>query len=344
MSRSRSRSPAGWDRDGGNNDNGGAPSMPPPSGDDAGGKSEEESKLYVGNLSYDTNEERLREEFGNFGTVTDVFLPMERGTGRPRGFGFVTMSTLAAAQESISKLDQSQLDGRTIRVNESKPRGEGFGGGRGGGPGGGFNAAGASEVKLYIGNLSYDTQEQSLRELFEQYGTVTDCFLPVDRETQRPRGFAFVTMPADEAEKACNSANGYELDGRPLRVNEAQQKGFQSGGGGGRGGGGYNSGRGGGGGYDGGYGGGGGGGYNGGGGGGGGYNGGGGGGYDRNDDRGGYGGGRSGGGRSERSGGYRGGGYDDSRGGGGGGGGGYSSRSYDDRRGGGGGGYNNNYS
>ena len=72
-----------------------------------------------------TDESRLREVFGAFGSVTDVFLPMERGTSRPRGFGFVTLATRAAAEEAIAKMDQSQLDGRTVRVNESKPRGEG---------------------------------------------------------------------------------------------------------------------------------------------------------------------------------------------------------------------------
>lgn len=111
-----------------------------------------------------TDDSRLREAFGAFGTVTDVFLPMERGTSRPRGFGFVTLATRGAAEDAISKMDQSQLDGRTIRVNESKPRGEGpgeyggrggFGGGGGGGgkgigPGGygNFNPQGRDEVSV----------------------------------------------------------------------------------------------------------------------------------------------------------------------------------------------------
>merc|ERR1719272_59584 len=225
-SRSRSRSPARTEE-----------AAPPPAdvsqavGDDAdvnggGGGGDDEVKLYVGNLSYETDDARLREEFSVFGTVTDVFLPTERHTGRPRGFGFVTMSTRASAEDAIAKMDQSQLEGRTIRVNESKPRGEG--------PAdkfrsSGFNTSGNQDVKLYVGNLSYETQEQGVRELFEQYGAVSDCFLPTDRDTGRPRGFAFVTMVAAEAEKACNATNGYELDGRPLKVNEAQPKGYQSG-------------------------------------------------------------------------------------------------------------------
>jgi len=109
-----------------------------------------------------------------------------------------------------------------------------------------------------VGNLSFDTVEENVRRLFEQYGTVSDCFMPKDRETDRVRGFCFVTMPAREAEEACAKCNGYELDGRALRVNEAQPRG-EGGGGGGGGRGGGGGGRGGYGGGGGGYGGGGGG-------------------------------------------------------------------------------------
>lgn len=278
-----------------------------------------------------TDEPRLREAFGEFGNVTDVFLPMERGTSRPRGFGFVTFADRTAAEAAIAKMDQSQLDGRTIRVNESKPRGEGpadfsRGGGGGGGRGaalgpggvGGFNPQGREEVKLYVGNLSFETTEESVRQMFEKYGQVTDCFLPTERDSGRVRGFAFVTMPAKEAEEACDKVNGMEVDGRTLRVNEAQPKGA---GGGGRGGGGFGGGGGRGGGGYGGRGGGpafddyrGGGGWQGGRGG-------------YNDDRGGYdnyrGGGGGGGGYGDRGGGgYGGGGYGDRGGGYGGGGGG----------------------
>jgi nucleolin len=213
-----------------------------------------------------TDETRLREEFSQFGSVTEVFLPTERGTQRPRGFGFVTLATREAAEKAISKMDQAQLDGRTIRVNESRPKGERRPG-LGPGGNGNFNSAGKEDVKLYVGNLSFDTPESEIRRMFEEQGTVTDCFMPTDRDTGKVRGFCFVTMPSADAEVACEKLNGAELDGRPLRVNEAQPRGGASGGGGGGGGGGPP--RGGGGGYsDGGYAGGGGGGYGGGGGGG----------------------------------------------------------------------------
>ena len=138
---------------------------------------------------------------------------------------------------------------------------------------------------LYVGNLSFSTSADDLRELFAEHGTVASVQVVMDRETGRSRGFAFVEM-ADGAEAAVGSLNGHELQGRTLTVNEArprEERGGGGGGGGGYGGGGGGGGRGGrpGGGGGGGYGGGGGGGGRGkrdGGGGGGGYGGGGGGG------------------------------------------------------------------
>jgi len=110
-------------------------------------------------------------------------------------------------------------------------------------------------TRLYVGNLSFNTNADGVRTAFQQFGTVSDVHLVTDRETGRSRGFAFVTMgTAEEAAKAIEGMDGKTLDGRPLRVNEAEQR--QQRGGGGGGGGGYRGG-GGGGGYRGGGGGGG---------------------------------------------------------------------------------------
>src|SRR4051795_4905230 len=118
---------------------------------------------------------------------------------------------------------------------------------------------------LYVGNMSFSTTEDQLREVFSQYGTVTKVQVIMDRETGRPRGFAFVEM-SDGGDQAIAAMNGAQLDGRTLTVNEAKPREGGGGGGGGRGGyGGGGGGRGyGGGGGGGGYGGGGGGGYGGG--------------------------------------------------------------------------------
>ncbi|MFT7676122.1 MAG: RNA recognition motif-containing protein [Planctomycetota bacterium] len=115
--------------------------------------------------------------------------------------------------------------------------------------------------RIFVGNLSYDTDTDSLRTAFEEGGrTVTDVHIMVDRDTGRPRGFGFVEMSNEsEAQEAIQAMDGQMVDGRPLRVNEAQERRPRPSGGGGGGGGGYGGGDGGGGG-GGGYGGGGGGG------------------------------------------------------------------------------------
>jgi RNA recognition motif-containing protein len=94
-------------------------------------------------------------------------------------------------------------------------------------------------TRLYVGNLSFNTNPDAVRSAFEQFGTVTDVHFVTDRETGRARGFAFVTMGTpDEAAKAIQGMDGKTLDGRPLRVNEAEERQQRGGGGGGRGGGG----------------------------------------------------------------------------------------------------------
>lgn len=90
------------------------------------------SKLYVGNLSFNTSEAELRDAFGAFGTVTDVYVAMDRETGRPRGFAFVTFSTAAEGQAAIEKMNGTELGGRALTVNEARPK-ESMGGGAGGG-------------------------------------------------------------------------------------------------------------------------------------------------------------------------------------------------------------------
>ncbi|NOZ94904.1 MAG: RNA-binding protein [Acidobacteria bacterium] len=92
------------------------------------------SKLYVGNLSWNTTDADLRETFSQFGEITEATVITDRDTGRSRGFGFVTFEDAAAGEKAIATLDGSNLDGRAIKVNEAKPRREnGGGGGYGGG-------------------------------------------------------------------------------------------------------------------------------------------------------------------------------------------------------------------
>jgi cold-inducible RNA-binding protein len=107
------------------------------------------TKLYVGNLSFKTSEDEIRSAFGQFGNVTDVYVAMDKMTGRPRGFAFVTFSTPDEAKQAAEKLNGTDLGGRALTVNEARPKEEGagrsFGGGGGGGGGRGFGGGGGGE-------------------------------------------------------------------------------------------------------------------------------------------------------------------------------------------------------
>ena len=99
-------------------------------------------------------------------------------------------------------------------------------------------------MKLYLGNLPFAASDDDIKEAFSAYGTIEDLFIPLDRETNRPRGFAFITLADDDlARKAIEEMDGADLMGRNLRVNEAEERrpqqnrcGGGSGGGGGYGG------------------------------------------------------------------------------------------------------------
>ena len=97
------------------------------------------TRLYVGNLSFNTTADGVRTAFEQFGTVSDVHLVTDRETGRARGFAFVTMGTTDEAAKAIQGMDGTTLDGRSLRVNEAEERQQRGGGGgyRGGGGGGG---------------------------------------------------------------------------------------------------------------------------------------------------------------------------------------------------------------
>lgn len=171
-------------------------------------KKNEGTKIYVGNLNFDTTYDDLKATFEAFGAVSDCFIPSDY-EGNPRGFAFIQMEE-ENALEAIEKVNGTELDGRTLNVNKSLPKG---------------TKSTPKQTKLYVGNLSWGTEAPALRELFEEYGTVVDAYIPVDKETGQHRGFAFVTMEPEDALRAADETDGYELDGRILRVNEAQPKG-----------------------------------------------------------------------------------------------------------------------
>ena len=169
------------------------------------------------------------------GPLAGVFIPTDRHSGRPRGFAFVTFADSNEGNAAIEKTDQTQLDGRTIRVNVSRPKGAGA-----------PNAMDGPEVKLYVGGLGSMSDEEQLRELFGKYGSIIDVFIPKNRDSGEGRGFGFVTMATPDAKEAMEKLHDSEYNGGTLIVNPSRPKrerrddrGYGGGGGYGRGGGGY---------------------------------------------------------------------------------------------------------
>ncbi|MDB4943421.1 MAG: hypothetical protein JWP97_2955 [Labilithrix sp.] len=250
----------------------------------------EDAKLFVAGLPDSVSEDVLKTIFeATGGKVANVSLPKDRTTGRPRGFGFVTMSSPAEAQAARDSLDGSLQGGRSISVRpfqqepprggerppmSSGPRSVGApfsagprpGGPVGpGGPGGGAGPQ-SPDRTLYVGNLPYDITVQDVETLINGVcgdGSVVRVHLPMDPDG-RKRGFGFVTMASSEVAKtASEQLKTADMRGRRLIVNIAHPKGerpagggYAGAGGGGGGGGGFSGGGGGGGGFGGGGGGG----------------------------------------------------------------------------------------
>src|SRR5205809_4385889 len=107
------------------------------------------NKLFVGNLSFNTTENDLQDAFAAHGTVIEANLMMDRMTGKPRGFAFITMSTPEEAQKAIEALNGASLDGRNLTVNVARPREERPAGGGGGGGRRGFGGGGGGGRSRY---------------------------------------------------------------------------------------------------------------------------------------------------------------------------------------------------
>lgn len=204
---------------------------------------EEARKLFVAGLPDSITEDVLRQLFeATGGTVVEVSLPRDRATGRPRGFGFVTLSTSVEAASARDSLDGTMQAGKTISVRpfQSEPPkrgaggpvapggGGGFGGGGGGAPGPRGQGGGYSPDRtIYVGNLPYDVAQEEVESLLTGMGpgTVVRVTLPTD-ESGRKRGFGFVTMAsAEAAASAMETLRGAQVRGRELVVNLAHPKG-----------------------------------------------------------------------------------------------------------------------
>ncbi|XP_059646871.1 29 kDa ribonucleoprotein A, chloroplastic [Cornus florida] len=179
-------------------------------------------KLFVGNLPFSADSAALADLFGEAGTVEMVEVIYDKKTGRSRGFGFVTMSTAEEVEAAVERFNGYQFDGRSLRVNSGAPpprEESSFRGPRSGG------SSFDNNNRLYVGNLSWGVDDLALQNLFSEQGKVVEARVVYDRDSGRSRGFGFVTYSsAEEVDRAIESFDGADLNGRAIRVSVAEAR------------------------------------------------------------------------------------------------------------------------
>lgn len=169
-------------------------------------------KVFVGSLNYNTSEESLRNHFEQFGELVDCVIMKESKTGKSRGFGFVTYSKSTMVDEMM-KNRPHKLDGRELETKRATPREES------GKPG-----AEMTTKKLFVGAIREGISEENLREYFSKYGNIEDCVVMKEKETNKTRGFGFVTFDDyDPVDKIVLEKN-HIINGQSLAVKKALPK------------------------------------------------------------------------------------------------------------------------
>mmetsp|Transcript_29081 Transcript_29081/g.69480 ORF Transcript_29081/g.69480 Transcript_29081/m.69480 type:complete len:542 (+) Transcript_29081:217-1842(+) len=154
--------------------------------------SKQGSKVFVGGLSWETTDQKLRQYFENYGEVIEAFVSYDKNTGRPRGFGFVVFAEPHIADKVVSL--QHTIDRREVEAKRAVPRQDMTKAQQN------SSSTDSTKVKkIFVGGLAPTVDEKSFREYFEQYGEVEDAVVMYDPHSSRPRGFGFVTFGSEES-------------------------------------------------------------------------------------------------------------------------------------------------
>ncbi|XP_016484263.1 heterogeneous nuclear ribonucleoprotein 1 [Nicotiana tabacum] len=180
-------------------------------------------KLFVGGISWDTDEERLKEYFITYGEVIEAVIMKDRTTGRARGFGFVVFADPAVAERVVK--EKHNIDGRMVEAKKAVPRDDqsttskssnSIHGSPSPGPG--------RSRKIFVGGLASTVTEIDFKKYFEQFGTITDAVVMYDHNTQRPRGFGFITYDSEDAVDRLLLKTFHELNDKMVEVKRAVPK------------------------------------------------------------------------------------------------------------------------
>ena len=179
---------------------------------------------------------RRRREFEEFGELQGVRIITDRDSGRSKGFGYVEFTNAESGAKALEGRNGYELDGRGLRVDFSAPRDN-----NAQTPQQKQNdrAAKFGDVKnppaqtLFVGNISFEADESTLTEYFQEHGSINSIRLPTDRETGAPKGFGYVEMGSiEEAQAAFEALQGADVAGRPIRLDYAAPRDNNNAGGG----------------------------------------------------------------------------------------------------------------
>jgi len=178
-------------------------------------------KLFVGGISWETDEDRLREYFGRFGEVTEAVIMRDRSTGRARGFGFVVFADATVAERVT--IEKHMIDGRMVEAKKAVPRDDHSIVSKSNTSSIGSPGPGRTR-KIFVGGLPSNVTEADFRGYFEQFGVITDVVVMYDHNTQRPRGFGFITYDSEDAVDKALHKSFHELNGKMVEVKKAVPK------------------------------------------------------------------------------------------------------------------------
>ncbi|XP_018458019.2 heterogeneous nuclear ribonucleoprotein 1 [Raphanus sativus] len=182
----------------------------------------ESCKLFIGGISWETTEDRLREYFQSFGEVLEAVIMKDRATGRARGFGFLVFADPIVAERVV--LIRHVIDGKIVEAKKAVPRDDTHvvlnrsNSSLQGSPGP------ATSKKIFVGGLASSVTEAEFKKYFAQFGVITDVVVMYDHRTQRPRGFGFISFETEEAVDRVLQRTFHELNGKMVEVKPAVPK------------------------------------------------------------------------------------------------------------------------
>ncbi|XP_073292102.1 uncharacterized protein [Primulina huaijiensis] len=168
-------------------------------------------KLFVGGIAWETSKESFSRYFGKYGEIIDSVIMMDKITGRPRGFGFVTFGDPEVAENVL--LEEHVIDGRAVEVKRTVPRED-------------TQVGGVPKTKkIFVGGIPLSINEDDLREYFSSYGNIVEHQIMLDHQTGRSRGFGFVTFENEDAiDKILAHGRMHELGGKQVEIKRAEPK------------------------------------------------------------------------------------------------------------------------